>query len=223
MQEPEKKGELRHKILSIVGIVLCVILIPILIVNCTMLVKGWVNKDKVPDFAGVMPLIVYTDSMSGIFEMGDLIICKTVDAAEVKKNDIISFFDPAGNGTSVVTHRVIDIVTDEEGNRSFITKGDANNIQDRDPVPAEKLVARYTGISIPNAGHVALFMQTTPGLIVCVFVPLVLLVGYDIIRRKIYEKKHREDKDQLLAELEELRKLKNENTPAEKTQTEDVH
>ncbi len=213
---PEKKdhSELRHKILSIVGIVLCVILIPILIMNCTLLIKGWVNKDKVPDFAGVLPLIIYTDSMSGEFEMGDLIICKTVNAEDIKKDDVISFFDPAGNGTSVVTHRVVEVVTNEDGSISFITKGDANNTEDRLPVPAENLVARYTGVCIPGAGDVALFMQSTPGLIVCVFVPLLLIVGYDVIRRALYEKKHKEDKDELMRELEELRKLKAEKDAA---------
>ena len=56
-------------------------------------------------------------------------------------------------------------------------------------------------------------MSTTPGLIICVFCPLVLLVGYDMIRRKLYEKNNQQDTDALLAELEALRaeKAKNEN------------
>ncbi len=220
---PEKKdhSKLRQKILSIVGIVLCVILVLILIMNCTLLIKGWVNKDKVPDFAGLLPMIIYTDSMHGEFEMGDLIICKTVKAEEVGKDDVISFFDPAGNGTSVVTHRVLEVVTDEDGSISFITKGDANNTADRLPVPSENLVAKYIEICIPNAGHVALFMQSTPGLIVCVFVPLLAIVGYDVIRRRLYDKKHENDKDELLRELEELRKLKASKDAAAIEDTED--
>lgn len=50
-----------------------------------------------------------------------------------------------------------------------------------------------------------MFMQTTTGLIVCVILPIILLVGYDIIRRRIYEKKNQTDTDALLAELEELK------------------
>ncbi|MBP3664687.1 MAG: hypothetical protein J6J03_05945, partial [Tyzzerella sp.] len=58
---------------------------------------------------------------------------------------------------------------------------------------------------IPNAGHVALFMQTTPGLIVCVVVPIILFVAYDMIRRRMYEKGKQDDTSALLAELEALK------------------
>lgn len=50
-----------------------------------------------------------------------------------------------------------------------------------------------------------MFMQTTTGLIVCVVLPIVLLVAYDVIRRQIYEKNKKADTDALLAELEALR------------------
>jgi hypothetical protein len=43
---------------------------------------------------------------------------------------------------------------------------------------------------------------------VCVIVPIALLVGYDILRRKIYDKNKKKDTDALLAELEELRSSK---------------
>lgn len=56
-----------------------------------------------------------------------------------------------------------------------------------------------------------MFMQTPWGLIVCVVVPILLLIGWDAFRRARYNKKHDEDKDALLAELEELRRLKAEN------------
>jgi len=39
---------------------------------------------------------------------------------------------------------------------------------------------------------------------------MLLLIGYDMIRRKLYEKSTKQDTDQLLAELEELRRLKAE-------------
>jgi hypothetical protein len=52
-------------------------------------------------------------------------------------------------------------------------------------------------------------MSTIPGFIVCVLVPLLLLVGYDVIRRKINDKANKQDTDALLAELEMLRAAKN--------------
>ena len=54
-------------------------------------------------------------------------------------------------------------------------------------------------------GHVAMFMQTPAGLVICVVVPLILLVGWDIIRRRHSEKCRQTDTDALLAELNALK------------------
>lgn len=214
----DNKSTLGHRILTGVGIALCVILIPMLIINCTLLIKGWTNKDEVPTLFGYAPMIVLTDSMSGNnednFNGGDLIFVKTVKPEEVKKGDVISFFDPQGNGTSITSHRVVEVVN-EDGKISFKTKGDSNNTEDKLPVPAENLAGVYTGFKIVGAGRVAMFMQTPWGLIVCVVVPILLLIGWDAFRRARYSKKHAEEKDALLAELEELRKLKGENSTAD--------
>lgn len=213
--ERQTHGGVRHKIFSVIGVVLCIILIPILIVNLTLLVKSFTNSDDVPSLGGYMPLIVLTGSMEPQIMEGDLIICHTVDASDVKTGDVIAFFDPDGNGTSVLTHRVIE-VTEENGSLSFRTKGDANNAEDRLAVSADRLVGEYR-FRIPGAGSVAMFMQTAPGLIVCVVLPLVLLIGYDIIRRRMHEKSKKENTDELLAELQALRA---EKAAAEKSGTE---
>jgi len=208
----KEKTSTAHKILTIVGTVLCIILIPILLINITLIAKSYINKDEVPSIGGTFPLIVLTDSMYPDIKSGDLIICNTAEAEDIKVNDVISFFDPAGNGTSIVTHRVIEIVEDD-GEIFFRTRGDNNNTEDKELVPAENLVGVYK-MRIAGAGHIAMFMQSTAGLIICVVLPIILLVGYDIIRRRIYEKNNKQDTDALLAELEALRAEKAEKEKA---------
>ena len=88
----EKISE-QNKVLTVIGIVLCVILVPILIVNCTLIVKSMINKDEVPTFAGVLPLIVLTDSMYPEIKSGDVIVCYSVEADDVEVGQVISFFD----------------------------------------------------------------------------------------------------------------------------------
>ena len=208
----KEKSFVTHRVLTIVGTVLCIILIPILLINITLIAKSYINKDEVPSIGGTFPLIVLTDSMYPDIKSGDLIICNTAEAEDVKVNDVISFFDPAGNGTSIVTHRVIEIV-EEDGEILFRTRGDNNNTEDKELVPAENLVGVYK-MRIAGAGHIAMFMQSTAGLIVCVVLPIILLVGYDLVRRRIYEKSKKEDTDALLAELEALRVEKAEKEKA---------
>lgn len=151
-----------------------------------------------------MPLIVLSDSMYPDIKSGDIIICKEIDPKDVKVDDVISFYDPAGSGTSVVTHKVVEVIG-EGDSLSFRTKGINNNTEDSLPVPASKVIAKYTDIRIPVAGNIAIFMQTTAGLIICVILPIVLFVGYDVLRRRKYEQDRGEDIEALKAELEALR------------------
>ena len=205
-----KKTKSNHSpsqtILSVLGTVLCLILAPILILNVSLIIRSFTAPDEVPRVGKWLPLVVMTDSMYPEIHSGDLIICQVKDAEEVQVRDVISFFDPAGNGTSVVTHRVIEI-KNEDGRIAFITQGDANNTADARPVPAEKLVGVYH-TRIAGVGNVTMFMQTTQGLLLCVVLPIVLLMGYDMLRRRKFEKTKQQDTDALMRELEELRAQK---------------
>lgn len=265
-EQKNEKNTASNKILTVVGIILCVILVPILIVNVTMIIKGLVNKDKVPTVGGFAPMIVLTDSMNSPTEdeelakawfpnvvtftdsatqgtraetkeiiinridnkrklelsvdgekttfrkikSGDLIIIKTAKAEDIKIGDVISFFDPKSGNSAVVTHRVIALEYNEATGKlvNFRTRGDNNNSADPDPVPVENLVGRWTGKTFGALGNIAIFLQTTPGLILCIAVPIVLLVGYEIIRRRKTDTEKKKDTDALLKELEELRALK---------------
>ena len=189
---------------TVIGAIICVLLVPILVVNCILLFKGATNSDEVPSVGGVVPFIVLSDSMSPEIQSGDLIVCRQQDATSVREGDVISFFDPEGNGVSVVSHRVTAITTDDSGQPVFTTKGDANNVEDSAPVTADKLVGVYQ-FRIPGLGNVAMFMQSTQGLVICVAVPVALLLAYDILRRRAYDKQSQAETDALKAELEELR------------------
>lgn len=202
----EEKSSVSHKVLTVVGAVLCIILIPILMINVTLIIKSYANKDEVPKIGGYCPLIVLTGSMEPEISSGDLIICKQIEGSEVQVGDVIAFFDPDSTGTAVLTHRVTRI-TEQDGTLAFITKGDANNAEDRTPVTADRLVGGYQ-FKISGAGNVAMFMQTTAGLVVCVIVPLVLLIAYDVIRRRRFEIQNQKDTAALLAELEALKARK---------------
>lgn len=207
MQEEEKqreKGALAHKIWTVVGIVLCAVFLPILILNCILMVKGAANEDEVPSIGGVSPLIVLTDSMYPEIKSGDLIFSKKTDAASVEIGDVISFFDPSGNGSSVVTHRVIDIAV-EDGTYYFQTQGDNNNIPDRKWVSETELVGVWTEVRLAGVGNVAMFMQSTAGLLICICVPLAALIAYDLVRRKKLDKSKQTDMDALVKELNELK------------------
>lgn len=192
-----------HKALSVIGVVLCVLLVPILVVNLTLIIRSATNPNEVPSVLGRTPLIVLSGSMEPEISSGDLVICSNVDAANVAVGDVIAFIDPASSSSNVLTHRVVEVVNDG-GSIQFKTQGDANNAADSSLVPAENLVGTFQA-SIPAAGNVAMFFQTVPGVILCVVVPIVILVAYDVIRRWRFDRSSAKEVEALRAELDSLR------------------
>ena len=195
------------KALNIAAIVLCVILLPILCFNCILLVKGMINADEVPSVGKYIPLIVETDSMEDTIMTGDLIFIKKVDVNDLDIDDVITFYNPLGDGTSLVTHRIIKVINDENG-LSFLTQGDNNDMDDKNPIPAGEIIGVWTGTRIPLIGSVMLFMQKPIGLIVCIFIPIACFVGYELLSRYKKDKASKNDIDALRAELEALKKEK---------------
>ena len=199
-----KQVDKKQRTLTIIGIVLCVILVPILVINCTLIIKSFINKDEVPDFAGVVPLIVLSDSMYPDIKKGDLIIVKATDINDIAVDDVISFYAAEDDYTTIWTHKVIEVI-EENGEVKFRTQGINNPTPDGKLREADKIVGKWNNFRIGGAGDLAMAMQKPGGLIVCVVVPILLFVGYDVIRRKMYEKGKASDVDALRAELEALK------------------
>jgi signal peptidase len=195
----------RTKVLNILAIVVSVLLLPILLTNCLLIIKGMMNSDEVPSLGKVTPLVVLTESMEPEIMSGDLIICKKINAGDVKEGDVISFFDPEGNGSSVVTHRVIALVIEDGALVGFRTQGDNNDIEDRLTVPTENLVGLWTGKRFGGLGNLVLFTQSPLGIVIFLILPICAFVLYEVLRRQKQDQAKQNDIDVLRAELEALR------------------
>ena len=81
VQEKRKKGLAG----DIIGIILCVILIPIIVVNIVLIVNTYIHPDKIPGVFGYRPVIVLSGSMEPEFMIGDLIFIQDVDTEQLQK------------------------------------------------------------------------------------------------------------------------------------------
>lgn len=197
---------IKRRVLNIVAIVICVILTPILILNCTLIIQSVVNKEKVPSIGKYIPLIVLTDSMYPNIKSGDLIICEKAAIEDIKEKSVISFFDPESTSGSVVTHRINKIEKDEKtGKISFRTQGDNNDLEDRISVPEENVIGVWNNTRIAGLGRVILFTQSVPGLILCLLIPIMAVVLYELIKRRISDKEKEDDIKALKAQIEALK------------------
>lgn len=187
----KKNGKkIAEHVFTAVCITLCVILLPLFFVNLILTVKGYANQDEVPSLFSIAPMYVLTDSMVPTIDGGDLIFVKKVNPEDIVVDDIIAFFDPESLKSTMVVHRVKEISADEEGNLIFHTKGDAMNVYDTFIITGENVVGRYV-FRLRGLGRFAMFLQTTPGLIITVSVPLVMLFGYEGIRQLVYLQRER--------------------------------
>ncbi len=199
MNQAAPNKSILKKFVTAVGILLCVVLVFVLIINTTLIVKSYAEPDKVPSFLGYKPFIVLSGSMEPVILPGDLIITKNTDPTDIKVGDIITFRQ---DKTTAVSHRVTEVLTD--GGLAFHTKGDANVGADLSAVSAEALEGKYI-LRIGKIGNLALFLQTPIGLLIFVVTPLCLFIVYDVVVRNARKKKQKSREAELEAELEALK------------------
>ena len=159
---------------------------------------------------GLKFFIVTSDSMSATdFDAGDIAISKNVDPKTLKEGDIITFLsqDPDNFG-EVITHKIRRLTTDANGRPGFVTYGTTTDTDDRTVVTHEYVVGQYVG-RIPKVGSFFMFLKTTPGYILCILLPFLLLIlsqGLNCIRLfRQYKKEQMEEMKAERAKIEEER------------------
>ena len=115
---------------------------------------------------------VLTGSMVPAYPIGSLIYVQEVDPNELELRDVITF----SSGKTIVTHRIVEIVRDENNpyQLKFRTKGDANNDPDASLVGPADIIGRVA-FGIPHLGTIANYIQNPPGLYVTIFIGLALI------------------------------------------------
>jgi signal peptidase I len=117
---------------------------------------------------GIRSYTVLTGSMEPNLRTGSIIY--TVKNLGYNLNDIITFKTA---GDVLVTHRVVRI--ENNGEVQYVTKGDANSINDSTKLTADRIVGK-TYFSIPYIGRIAGMLKTPEGLFTVVFLPAILIV-----------------------------------------------
>ena len=117
---------------------------------------------------GIQVYGVLTGSMEPTYPTGSLIYVKSVNAQELRVNDVITFSLTPG---VIATHRIVEVVPDENNPSilRFRTKGDANNDVDASLVSAGNIVGKVA-FSVPGLGYLASYIQQPPGIYVAILV-----------------------------------------------------
>lgn len=133
-----------------------------------------INKEDTA-FFGYKPYVVLSDSMKGVFEVGDLIIIHKVDNASLKEGDIIAFtsIDPNNYG-EIVTHKIRSI-TEYEGETAYITYGVNTGVDDVYPALESHVKGVYS-TKVSRLGYFLQFLKTPKGYLIFIFIPFMVLI-----------------------------------------------
>lgn len=111
----------------------------------------------VPRVMGWVPLTVLSSSMEPTYPAGSQIVVERVETQDdfdaLDIGDVITFMPNPDDGT-LVTHRIVQTVHNQDGSRSLITQGDANPSPDPRALDLTQIrgAVRY---HIPYAGYIA--------------------------------------------------------------------
>ena len=155
---------------------------------------------------GYKAFIVLSDSMSKTdFSAGDLVLVKEVDPSTLKEGDIIAYTSQnTSNYGETVTHKIRKRTTDANGEPGFVTYGTTTDTDDETIVTYPYVLGKYQG-RIPKVGTFFQFLKSTPGYIVCILIPFLLLILLEGIRCiRLFRKYKAEQQAELQAERDKI-------------------
>ncbi|MBN9208044.1 MULTISPECIES: signal peptidase I [Microbacterium] len=106
----------------------------------------------VPAVTGSRAYTVLTGSMVPLYPPGTLVVVRPVDPSTLRTGDVVTYQLESGK-PAVVTHRIVGIGASGDGAPLFLTRGDANNVDDAKPVLAAQVVGKLW-YAVPYIGWI---------------------------------------------------------------------
>lgn len=180
-EEDEKQP--RKVLNTVINVVLIVAII--IAALCTYVSFVSTSGNGVPNILGLRLLSIQTDSMYDTILPGDLIVDTAIkDPADLRPNDIITYWTVINGERVLNTHRIINIYNIGDNNEQtlvFETKGDNNTSADPLTVHESELVGIYQ-FRIPGLGKVFDYLQTSTGFLLVVVIPVFIFFLYHLVQ-----------------------------------------
>lgn len=119
-----------------------------------------------------------SDSMNPYIDKGSITIVKKVSSYDV--GDIITYYDNSLGVEEIITHRITGI-----GGNVYTTKGDANEVADRELVKPRLIIGKVIYI-IPILGHIITFSKSLLGNILCIVGPAAIISFFETMNIIMY-------------------------------------
>lgn len=178
-------------------IIKCIILVNLIILFIINLILSFEENTHI---LGIYMFNIVSESMEPTFYKEDLVVVKKCKLEDLQTGDIITFKED----DRTISHRIVEI-TKEKGEVKFITKGDNNDIPDKDAVEMQDVYGKVL-FSIKKVGLVVHYIQNARGFINIAFFIVIVYILVSLrdnqkntrkMKRKKYEiKKIRDNYNQ---------------------------
>lgn len=159
--------------IKIIRGIFIIILTVLILFNVWMLFAKFALKQDPPKLFGMSQLEVTSGSMEPAFSVGDVVIIKEKEDYGV--GDVITY---RLDGGALVTHRIVG-----SNSQGFITKGDANNIEDNEIVPVYRVLGEVV-MAVKGMGYFLNFLSSPLGLLIIVVVGILLIEIPSLVDRR---------------------------------------
>jgi signal peptidase len=135
---------------------------------------------------GLEPFAVLSGSMEPLYPAGSIVYVREENVQTLQEGDVITYLL---DEDTVVTHRIEEVIVDEDGISRFKTKGDANDAADGSLVRQENVLGS-PALCIPYLGYLAAAFMADKGiyLILAVAAGLALLIFLPEFWKELTEK-----------------------------------
>lgn len=134
-------------------------------------------RGEEPRLFGYRFYVVDSGSMSPTIKVDSMIIVKELQPNEIDKMDVITYY--GHDKYSRVTHRAVEVI---DNGKVFITKGDANQVEDPMPVEGDRLIGKVI-FTISYIGKVFRFLNTQLGLGILIILIILWIIAPVVFRR----------------------------------------
>ena len=165
---PKVKNK-KSKSKKIINIIEYIIIFLVISANVLLIFQSMNNPNKTPSLFGKKAFVIISGSMIPEIQIGDVVIIN--DTNDVKVGDIIAF----RRDSTVIVHRIVKEMN-VNGQTMYQTKGDNNNVEDKELVTVPTIEGLLIG-KIPFIGKILMWLYNNLSIVIVVII-IILIIRY---------------------------------------------
>ena len=166
------------KLYKILMMIIKTVFFIIIVVYLSFILIQRVNGNQ--SVLGYRMFTVATGSMTGVYNINDVIAVKDYDINNLKVGDDIAYKGMRGGYEGMlITHRIIKIEDNENGGKIFVTKGVNSPLEDP-AITDKQILGKVVGV-VPIITQINHVVKNQLGFFLLVFTPLVIIIVLEVL------------------------------------------